>query len=77
MEREGRLTVDGESDGRLLLDGGGGVDLHVRWLLVRGLRHDGGCGGGPPAECSDAVETKGADAECVRLSSRKGLNPID
>lgn len=30
--------VDGESDGRLLL-GDGGVDLHVRRLLIRGLRH--------------------------------------
>lgn len=60
MKRERKLTVDGESDGRLFLDGGGGVDLHVRWLLVRGLRHGGGCGGGPAAECSDAVETKGS-----------------
>lgn len=47
VEREeAKLTVDGESDGRLLLEGGGGVDLHVRRLLVRGLRHDRGCGGG-------------------------------
>jgi hypothetical protein len=38
VDREGKLTVDGESDGRLLL-GDGGVDLHVRRLLIRGLRH--------------------------------------
>ena len=70
MEREGKLTVDGESAGRLLLDGGGGVDLHVRWLLVRGLRHDGGCGGGPAAECSDAVETKGCGVRASVLPKR-------
>lgn len=60
MDREGKLTVDGESDGRLLL-GDGGVDLHVRRLLIRGLRH----GVAVPAEadlrreCSDAVESRG------------------
>jgi hypothetical protein len=73
-EVEGRvkLTVDGEPDGRLLLDGSGGVDLHVRRLLVPGLRH-GGCGGCVPAavgelRASDAFATKG-DAETAWVTN--------
>jgi hypothetical protein len=35
-----KLTVDGEPDGLLLLRGG--VDLHVRQRVLRGLRHGEG-----------------------------------
>ena len=56
-----KLTVDGELDGLLLLDGSRGVDLHVRRLLLPGLRH-GGCGGCLPVAVARACGLRRSDA---------------